>query len=166
VQARSAYNRGGNRGHVEYAAVRVPPAYNVNGDSRMAFILHLIDSPEVTTVKAAEIFLVGAKDESSVPNPKFAAFVESITAAYPDLSEADEDGDDDENVWEEGLPADRMTGRRFAIALKEELTDPDLVKAMAKAAAGAGVQLFDAEGMVLYRADRMVVDMSGRERRL
>ena len=49
-----------------------------------------------------------------------------------------------------------------SIALKEDLTDEALVKAIADAAAGTGLHLFDGEGMVLYRADRTVIDMNGR----
>jgi len=79
----------------------------------MAFILHLIDSLDVSTVKAAEAFISGPGGKPSDPNPKLSKFVQTITATYPDLSEEDLDGDDDRNVWEEGLPNGLMFGRAF-----------------------------------------------------
>lgn len=128
----------------------------------MAFILHLIDASEVTSVKAADQFLSEQERKSSERNPKFDAFVNDITKIYPDLSEDDLDGDDEHNVWEEGIADRTMTGRVIAIALKEDVTDEQLVTAIANAAVNSGLQLFDSEGLVLYREDGTVVDRRGK----
>jgi hypothetical protein len=128
----------------------------------MAFILHLIDAPEVTSVKAAESFISDQDGESSEPNPKLSRFVDDITGTYPDLSDDDLDGDDERNIWEESIADKEMPGRVFEIAIKEDLIDETVVAAIAHAALTSGLQLFDGEGMVLYRADHTVVDLKGR----
>lgn len=128
----------------------------------MASILHLIDAPEVTSVAAAERFISDQGGESSELNPKLSRFVDDITGTYPDLSDDDPDGDDERNVWEESIADKETSGRVFEIAIKEDSIDEAVVAAIAHAALSSGLQLFDARGMVLYRADHMIVDVKGK----
>ena len=128
----------------------------------MAFQLHIIDAPNVTDPKSADVFLAQERGKPPAWTSKFAAFKEAITQSYPDLSEEDEDGDNDENVWEEGLSEQTSSGSVKSLTLKEELTDEVLVVAIARAAIQAGLQCYDDEGQVLYRADGKVVNTQGR----
>jgi hypothetical protein len=130
----------------------------------MAFILHVIDAPEIASVQAAESFISDQDGEPSEPNAKFSRFVDDITGTYPDLTEDDLDGDDERNVWEEGIADKETSGRVFELAVKEDLIDETVVAAIAHAALTSGLQLFDGEGMVLYRADHMIVDLKGKTR--
>ena len=128
----------------------------------MAFTLHLIDASEVTSVAAAETFISDQDGESSELNPKLSRFVDDITGTYPDLSHDDVDGDDERNIWEESITEKETFGRVFEIAIKEDSIDETIVAAIGHAALTCGLQLFDAERRVLYRADHMIVDMKGR----
>lgn len=132
----------------------------------MAFLLHLIDAPDARTPQDASDFLDRERGKTPAPNPKFASFREAITRTYPDLSDDDEDGDNDDNVWEEGLSDHASNGNVMSIALKEDLTDEALVAAIARAASANGLHCYDDEGQVLYRADGLAVDTKGRTRPL
>lgn len=130
----------------------------------MAFLLRLIDAPDVRTPQDASDFLERERGKAPAPNPKFASFREAITQTYPDLSDDDEDGDNDDNVWEEGLSDKASSGHVKSIALKEDLTDEALVAAIARAASANGLHCYDDEGQALYRADGLAVDTKGRTR--
>lgn len=128
----------------------------------MAFILRIIDAPEVSTPQNAEAFIAEQSSKPPSNNPKFARFTTLVTDKYPDLSEEDEDGDNDENVWEEGINDNASSGNLKNVAVKVDLTDEALVFAIARAAIAAGLQLYDDEGQVLYHSNGTIVDMKGR----
>ena len=128
----------------------------------MAFILHVIDAPEVSTPQAAKVFIAEQRSKEPSQNPKFARFTTLITKKYPDLSEEDEDGDNDENVWEEGIDDHASYGNMKLVAVKVDLTDKALVFAIARAAIAAELQLYDDEGQALYHSNSTIVDMQGR----
>jgi hypothetical protein len=116
----------------------------------MGYILHLIDAPDVTDADAAEEFIDGQRDLPPAADGKFAAFVKDITQTYPDLSEEDEDGDNDENLWEEGIVDAASYGKVKELVVKEEVTDEAVVAALVAAAVKNGLKLYDAEGQVVY----------------
>src|SRR4051794_21575446 len=128
----------------------------------MAFILHVIDAPEIASTEAAESFIADQDGRPSEPNPKFSRFVDDITGTYPDLTHDDPDGDDERNIWEESIADREPYGLVFELAVKEDSIDETVVAAIAHAALTSGLQLFHAEGMVLYRADHMIVDLRGK----
>lgn len=130
----------------------------------MAFLFRIIDAPEARTPQDASDFLDQERGKAPAPNPKFASFREAIARTYPDLSDEDEDGDNDDNVWEEGLNDHASNGNVKSIALKEDLTDEALVKAIVRAAISNGLHCYDDEGQMLYRADGFAVDAKGRVR--
>jgi hypothetical protein len=116
----------------------------------MAYILHLIDAQEVSDSDSAEKFI---SEQRSIPpnsNGKFTAFVEGIATAYPDLSEEDEDGDNDENLWEEGLDDQASYGNVKELVVKVDVTDEAVVAALVASAVRCGLKLYDSEGQVLY----------------
>ncbi len=127
----------------------------------MGFILRVIDAPLVTTPQEAEQFVQQSAGAAPSASGKFADFTRLITGQYPDLSEEDEDGDNDENVWEEGIDSAASEGGVKAIVVKEDVTDEALVHAIARAAVAAGLQLYDDEGQVLYRPDGSIIDTKG-----
>jgi hypothetical protein len=116
----------------------------------MAYILHLIDAPEVSDAQEAEAFISRQYDEPASSNEKFSAFVRDIVEIYPDLSEEDEDGDSDENLWEEGLDSEASYGRVKELVVSVELTDEAVLAALVSAAVKNGLKLYDSEGEVLY----------------
>lgn len=131
----------------------------------MAFILRIIDAPDISTPQSAEIFIAEQFSKPTSANPKFVRFAELITSEYPDLSEEDEDGDNDDNVWEEGIDGSASNGNLKSVAVKVDLADEALVLAIARAAIAAGLQLYDDEGQVLYRSNGTIIDMKGRVQR-
>jgi hypothetical protein len=131
-----------------------------------AVLLRLIDASEVHTAKDAEAFLAGERGKPPATNPKFAAFRQTITQIYPDLSGEDEDGDNDENIWEEGLSGQASSGNFATIAVKIDLVDAAMLVAIARAAIDCGLQCYDDEGQILYRADGQAIDMRGKTRAL
>lgn len=116
----------------------------------MAYILHLMDAPDVTDSDAAEEFIAGQQDLPPAANAKFSAFVSDITQTYPDLSEEDEDGDNDENLWEEGIDDEASYGKVKELVVKIDVTDEAVITALVKAAVRQGLKLYDAEGQVVY----------------
>ncbi|NJM11672.1 MAG: hypothetical protein HC889_07125 [Synechococcaceae cyanobacterium SM1_2_3] len=116
----------------------------------MAYILHIIDATEVSTPQATEQFIAEQSPKPPFLNPKFANFTALITSNYPDLSEEDLDGDNDENIWEEGINGNMSSGNLKNITVKSNLLDELLMAAIARAAIAAELQLYDDEGQVLY----------------
>ena len=127
----------------------------------MGYILRVIDAPQVSTPQQAEQFVQANADAPPSASDKFPNFTRLITREYPDLSEDDEDGDNDENVWEEGIDSAASEGGVKAIVVKEDVTDEALVHAIARAAVAAGLQLYDDEGQVLYRPDGSIIGTKG-----
>lgn len=116
----------------------------------MGYILHLIEAPEVTDSDAAEEFIDSQRELPPDAAGKFAAFVRDITQTYPDLSEEDEDGDNDENLWEEGIDDVASYGKVKELVVKVDLTDEAVVSALVAAAVRHGLKLYDSEGQVVY----------------
>lgn len=118
-------------------------------DTDMAFILHLLDTHDVTDAAAAEAFLDAQRKLPPAANSKFVAFVQDVTQTYPDLSEEDEDGDNDENLWEEGLDDLASYGKVKELVVKE-IIDEAAVAVLVAAAVKQGLKLYDSEGEVVY----------------
>lgn len=116
----------------------------------MAYILHLIDAPEITNSEEAEKFISDQQGQPPSDKPKFVSFVRDITEIYPDLSEEDEDGDNDENLWEEGIDGLTSYGNVKELVVKVEVTDATVMAALVKAAVKNGLKLYDSEGQVVY----------------
>lgn len=116
----------------------------------MGFILHLLDAPEISSAADAARFVEEQRHQPPGGNAKFAAFVRDITAVHPDLSEEDLDGDDERNLWEEGIDSDASYGRVKEIVVKVDLTDEAVVRAIREAAVRNGLELYDEEGQILY----------------
>ena len=116
----------------------------------MAYILHLIDNQEITDYKEAEKYISEQQKLPPRQNDKFSSFVEDITALYPDLSEEDEDGDNDENLWEEGIDEKATYGNVKELVVKVDVTDETVVKNLVKVAVNNGLKLYDSEGQVVY----------------
>lgn len=116
----------------------------------MAFILHLIDCPTAGTSDDALAFIDGERDKAPANNPKFAAFVADITKQYPDLSESDLDGDDENNLWEEGLDGEASYGNVKELVVSVDVVDEASVTAIAQAASQHGLRLYDEEGEYLH----------------
>ncbi len=114
----------------------------------MAFILHLIDAPEVFDAVDAEDFVDQQRDLPPSDNAKFSAFVHDITQIYPDFS--DEDLDGDECVWEEGLDDEASYGEVKELVVSEELADEDFLAALISVSEKNGLKLYDSEGQVVY----------------
>lgn len=116
----------------------------------MAYILHLIDAPEITSPEDAEKFISDQQELPPSETPKFVAFVKDITEIYPDLSDEDEDGDNDDNLWEEGIEGLASYGSVKELVVKTEVTDEVVMAALVKAAVKNGLKLYDSEGQVVY----------------
>lgn len=118
----------------------------------MGFILHLLDAPNVSNAKEADNFIAEQRKKPPTNNPKFEYFTADITGIYPDLSEEDLDGDDDRNLWEEGLDSGASYGQVKELVVKVDLTDESVVAELRKVAVQNGLKLYDEEGQVLYSA--------------
>lgn len=110
----------------------------------MSFVLHLIDAPEVRTIKDADSFISNEQDKDSMVTPKFSAFTKEISAFYPDKRDASG------NVWEEGLEESSDYGLVKELVLNVGLTDEELVAQLAATASNCGLLLYDSEGEVIY----------------
>ncbi len=127
----------------------------------MSFVLHLIDEPSIKTVQEAGNYIFSRKLERSKPNEKFSQFVQDITATYPDLTDEDEDGDNSENVWLDGLNGGITHSQVYIIGLKTDLVDSYLLLRIANAAAKNGLQILDGQNGMFYRDDRTVIYQNG-----
>jgi hypothetical protein len=128
-----------------------------------AILFHIIDAPAVLTPKDAEAFLIQERQKAPSINPKFAMFREAVTQQHPDLSD-DDDGDNDENIWEEGLSDKSTCGDVKTIALKIDLVDEAILQSIIGAAIASDLQCYDDEGQILYRADGQAIDIRGHIR--
>ena len=126
----------------------------------MSFVLQLFDAPEVRTVGAA----IAAVDANAPPlsKAKIDAFIAGVTTCFPDLSEEDEDGDDEINVWPEGLELGTPESPVVNLGVKLHFVEPGVLSIIAEHALRAGLQVFDPQNAMLYRADRVVIDADGR----
>lgn len=116
----------------------------------MGYILHLLDTQGIDDADAAEQWLVAQHKLPPEPSPGFAAFVQQIQQTYPDLSDEDEDGDNEANLWEEGLDTAASYGKVKELVVKVDLTDQAVIAALAAAALQQGLILYDAEGQLIY----------------
>jgi hypothetical protein len=116
----------------------------------VAYILHLIDAPDVADSDAAEQFISEQQELPPASNSKFVAFVSDIVQIYPDLSEEDEDGDNADNLWEEGIDDEASYGKVKELVVKVDLTDEAVVAALVRTAVKNGLKLYDSEGQVIY----------------
>ena len=116
----------------------------------MGYIVHLLDAPSVSDAAAAQQFVAEQRALPPAAHDKFAAFVQAISPTYPDLSEEDEDGDNDDNLWEEGLDELPSFGAVKQLVVKVDLTDAAVVDALVAAACLCGLKLYDDEGQVVY----------------
>jgi hypothetical protein len=114
----------------------------------MAYILHLLDAP-VDSPAAAEAFIDSQCPLPPAANPRFVAFVAAVTQVYPDLSAQDEDGDDPDNLWEEGLDDRASYGQVKELVVNHEIT-PEALQVLITAAVDQGLKLYDSEGEVVY----------------
>lgn len=128
-----------------------------------ATVLFAIDDLRSATPQAAAAFVASELAKTPVRNAKFARFADIVGETYPDLSDHDPDGDNDDNIWVEGLDGAASNGDLKRLALKEHLADQALVLIVARAVVAAGLQLYDPNGQLLYRGDRKAVDAAGRE---
>ena len=110
----------------------------------MSFVLHLIDAPEVRTIKDADVFISDEQDKDSITTPKFSAFIAEIRNFYPDKR------DDKKTVWDEGLEESTDYGLVKELVLNVGLTDEALVMLLAATANNCGLLLYDSEGEVIY----------------
>jgi hypothetical protein len=116
----------------------------------MAFVLHLIDAADVADAEGAQSFVAQEYGKPPLRSDKFAAFVQEVTRKYPDLSEEDLDGDDDRNLWEEGIDSESTYGLVKELVVKVEVIDEAILADLIGAAAKCGLKLYDEEGEVLY----------------
>jgi len=77
------------------------------------------------------------------------AFVAAVTQVHPDLSEQDEDGDDPDNLWEEGLDDRATYGPVKELVVNDEIT-PEALQVLITAAVDQSLKLYDSEGEVVY----------------
>lgn len=126
----------------------------------MAYILQLFDAPSATSVAAAAAHV--DSDAPPVARAKVDAFVAGVATCFPDLSDADEDGDDDVNAWPEGLDLGTPDAPVVNLGLKLHFVEPGVLSIIAEHAVRAGLQVLDPQNAMLYRADRVVVDAHGR----
>jgi hypothetical protein len=136
------------------------------GHFMSAVVFHIIDAPAVLTPNDAEAFLIQERQKPPSINPKFAMFRAAITQQHPDLSDDDDDGDNDKNIWEEGLSDESSCGDVKTIALKIDLVDEAILQSIIGAAIASGLQCYDDEGQILYRADEQAIDLHGHVRTL
>ncbi|OYY75533.1 MAG: hypothetical protein B7Y40_01040 [Gammaproteobacteria bacterium 28-57-27] len=115
----------------------------------MSFVLHLMDAPDVFDTPGAVDFIEEQREFAPADNPKFDAFVQDIIEIYPDLSEDDQDGDDERNLWDEGLDSEASYGNVKELVVNVDITEED-VEALVAAASRHGLRLYDEEGEYLH----------------
>jgi hypothetical protein len=127
----------------------------------MSFILQLFHAPKVKTLGEAEAFVRSPRNGTFEDHERFESFVKAITAVYPDLSDEDEDGDDDRNVWGSGISAGTIGKAVLVISLKTELVELELMMKLADVAAKSGLHVLDPQNALLFRDDHHVVNARG-----
>lgn len=123
----------------------------------MSFILQFFHAPQVETLDAAVAYVDHGGDHEAPLGARFASFVARVCVQYPDGSADDEDGDDDGNVWPEGLDAAWGEEPVVNVAVKTESVDEALLSAVAASAGQAGLHVLDPQNAMLYRPDGVVV---------
>lgn len=121
----------------------------------MSFILHIIDCPTATTVNAASHHVYDEEITSTVQNEKFLRFAKLVSKLYPECE--DDEGDNDDNIWSEGLPDGIGTEAVLTIAVKTDLVESQIMSNIAHAAVDAGLQILDPQNAMLWRSDRLIV---------
>jgi hypothetical protein len=129
----------------------------------MSFVLQFFDAPQADSVEKAVEHMDRSGDHDPAAAAKFERFVQLVTLLYPDLSEEDEDGDDDRNIWSEGLSGHERARPFFNVALKTHFVEEGILSIVASKAIMAGLQMLDPQNGMLYRADHVVVDQWGKQ---
>lgn len=128
----------------------------------MSFVLHIFHAPHVDSVESATKYVYESCDNDPPLKERFRKFVELVTMVYPDLSEEDEDGDDERNLWPEGLNAEWGDEPVVNVGIKTDAVEEGVLSIVASKAIQAGLQMLDPQNAMLYRADHFVVHHDGR----
>jgi hypothetical protein len=127
----------------------------------MSFILQIFYHQSVQTVAQAANYTSGEEASVSGNSARFNSFIAEIASYLPDLSEKDEDGENDNNYWPEGLPHFNRDQHCFNLSLKVSLLTPPIMGLIARSAALAELQILDPQNALLYRTDGAVIDAQG-----
>jgi hypothetical protein len=128
----------------------------------MSFVLHFFHAPQVDSVASATEYVYELCDDDPPLADRFRKFVELVTAVYPDLSDDDEDGDDERNLWPEGLKGDWGDEPVVNVGIRTDAVEEGVLSIIASKAIQAGLQMLDPQNAMLYRADHRVVEHDGR----
>jgi hypothetical protein len=127
----------------------------------MSLILQLFHAPQLRTLEQAVAATDQSRPATAEEQALFKRFQMEITRVYPDLSEQDVDGDDDNNVWNDGLSLEDVQRAVCVIAPKTHCVGENLMAHIATAASKADLHVLDPQNALLYRSDRMVVERNG-----
>lgn len=129
----------------------------------MSFVLHFFHAPHVDSVEAATKYVYEHCDDDPPLEDRFRKFVELVTTVYPDLSAEDDDGDDERNLWPEGLDSEWGDEPVVNVGIKTDAVEEGVLSIVASKAVQAGLQMLDPQNAMLYRSDQVVVHHDGRK---
>lgn len=127
----------------------------------MSFVLHFFHAPHVQSVASATEYVYDLSDDDPPLADRFRKFVELVTTVYPDLSAEDDDGDDERNLWPEGLRGDWGDEPVVNVGIKTDAVEEGVLSIIASKAVQAGLQMLDPQNAMLYRSDHIVVHQDG-----
>jgi hypothetical protein len=127
----------------------------------MSFILQIFHLPQAQTVAEAALHTANVTTSAPETSARFHEFVLEMLSYLPDLSAHDEDGENDQNFWPEGLAPPRSKQEIFNLSVKANLLTPALMGLMARVAAAFELQILDPQNALFYRADGTVIDGQG-----
>ncbi len=129
----------------------------------MSFLLDFFHAQDIFTIDEAVAFINNPPKATKADFARFRQFISDITAIYPDYS--GQGSDSQENIWPEGLNNEFSDDDDtvYVVALRTDLIDANLMSHIGNAAARAQLHILDQQNGLLYRIDRMVVDMNGDE---
>ena len=127
----------------------------------MSFVLHFFHAPQVDSVESATEYVYELCDDDPPLADRFRKFVELVTTVYPDLSADDDDGDDERNLWPEGLDSEWGDEPVVNVGIKTDAVEEGVLSIVASKAVQAGLQMLDPQNAMLYRSDHVVVHHDG-----
>jgi hypothetical protein len=127
----------------------------------MTFSIHVVAQKEVSSIDEAIRITTGRNSVNYDSLSRYREFLNEVKKYFPDLSHEDEDGDNHDNIWPEGLPNLNENLAYLVIAIKTNLVSDEVLFSLAAIARQMELQILDPQNGHFYRLDRTRIDGRG-----
>lgn len=130
----------------------------------MTAVVHIFESPLPKSAREARALVDGGAFDRGPGCARFPAFAQALRARYPDAHTLEASGNPgDDSVWADSPLQVDASSSLLTLGLLLSNADETFWPFLVHAAADHGLHVYDPQRGTLWRADRRVADLDGRE---